>query len=84
MSQLLINLEEIISCAFGNLEEKNKVLEPSIKCSLKINAYYIIMASSRNEIRKYVSISWGSYSFVFEENILKRFVHCHAFIDSDP
>jgi hypothetical protein len=42
------------------------------------------LASSRNEIRKNVSISWGFYYYIFEENIVKRFVQCHAFKDSAP
>jgi hypothetical protein len=36
----------------------------------------------RNEIGKNVSINWPSYFFVFEEKIVKRFVQCHAFMDS--
>jgi len=38
-----INFKEILSCAHGNLEEQNKVLEPSliiINCCIIINAYY--------------------------------------------
>jgi len=80
--KLFINFVEILSCAYGNFEEKNKVFEPSKKNCLNTNAYYNIKASSRNEIRKNVSINWSSYCFIFEEEIVKRFVQCQAFMDS--
>jgi len=43
MPKLSIYFEEIFSCALGNFEEQNKVLEPSIiiiNCCIIINAYY--------------------------------------------
>ena len=42
MSKLFINVEEILLCAYGNVEEKNKVFETSIKYCLNTNAYYSV------------------------------------------
>jgi hypothetical protein len=45
---LFVNFKEILSCAHGNFEELNKVLESSIiiinSCMIFINACYIINA----------------------------------------
>jgi len=38
--KLFINFEEILSCAYENFEEKNKVFEPSTKYFRNTNAYY--------------------------------------------
>jgi len=45
--RLSADLKEILSHAYGNFEEQNKVLESSISiinyCIIIINAYYMIM-----------------------------------------
>ena len=47
MPELSVNFEEILSSSYGNFEEQNKVLEPSVIIInlfvIIINAYLIIL-----------------------------------------
>ena len=79
MPKLFINFKEILSCVYGNFEEKNKVFEPSIACILMHITIY----------NKGLIEEWGKKAcfymlelYYFKEKIVKHFIQCHTFMDS--